>query len=708
MKETKQTNKQTAGKRKPKVNGRIDSAAVFKRLETHCRHVWVFLVGLVFIVASGGGMAYASGGVEVVAHQDDDFLFMNPDVQNQISEGLQTVTVYMTAGESTGNAVDYCQSTPCPGRLARDRQLGIRAAYAQMDGFSLDANGGYESYWSSALWRPDGVHWVELYTLIQDPRIKLIFMNLHDQPDPPEYSVTNLLYDSTFVAPMVVPDGSALTSIPSGQLEYNHAGVVAVLKAILAKYQPAFVRTLDPEPFQIVVNGNYIVSFDNADHTAAAQFMNEVLTAYHGPNGSNRWSLTNYKAYSLSDYPPNLGDADVGSKTATALTYQPYDDNYKHNDYTGWYTRTYERYPGTTRWLAPFRNGLLAAFTVENLHVQMRHEVTSGGAWTGPVQLGNPGPVAPAITVVRRNDGRLQLFALRSPVDESVQQDVITSLQAPGSMSFGAWTSLGNPNSGNCGLGNCRWMGPPTAAVDGAGRVFAFVKGSNGRIYSKYLSQGTWSSWRVMNSQGLVYGDAKLDIMDGIAAATRPDGRIEVFATARAGTIQHHLESASTPTFTSDYKFPVGVGGSPAITDAASAPTLAKNADGRLEFFYREASTGRVITYYTTTSGSWAGPVLLYGDSGVGPVAAINGSGGVIELFERNVWNGISATWQIAANDIFQLQWTILGGYILEFPGAATDALGQDVLMVKGMDGKLYISRAPSGQRTFSGFAPIN
>jgi hypothetical protein len=100
--------------------------------------------------------------------------------------------------------------------------------------------------------------------------------------------------------------------------------------------------------------------------------------------------------------------------------------------------------------------------------------------------------------------------------------------------------------------------------------------------------------------------------------------------------------------------------------------------------------------------------VLLYGDSGVGPVAAINSSGGVIELFERNVWNGISVTWQIAPNDIFQLQWTILGGYILEYPTAATDALGQDVLMVKGMDGKLYISRAPSGQGTFSGFVPIN
>jgi len=629
---------------------------------------------------------------------------MNPDVQNAIWEGLQTVTVYMTAGEALGG-----------GATARDRQLGIRAAYAQMDGFGPDNAGGYESYWQRALWRPDGVHWVERYTLVADPRIKLIFMNLHDQPDPPEYSLTNLLYDSTFVAPMIVPDGSALASIPPSQLTYNHAGVLAVLKAIVGKYQPAFVRTLDPEPFQIIVGGNYIVGFDNADHTAAAQFMNQALTSYHGPGGAKHWSLTNYKAYSIEQYPLNLGDFDTSSKMATAHTYDPYDSNFGFDQYTYAYPRMYERYPGTTRWMTAFSNGLLAAFTVENLHVQMWRETTPGGAWTGPVTLGNPGPITPAVTVVRRNDGRLQLFALRSPIDETVPQDVITSVQAIGSMAFGTWTSLGNPNSGNCGLGNCRWMGPPTAAVDGGGRVFAFVKGSEGRIYWKYLSNNVWSSWTAMNPRGRTYGDAELDIMDGIAAATTPDGRVEVFATARGGTMQHHLERVVRfpngvvgPVFNSDYEFPVGIAGLSAINDAASAPTLTRNADGRLEFFYREASTGRVITYYTTTNGSWAGPVLLYGDSGVGPVAAINSSGGVIELFERNVWNGISVTWQLAPNDIFQLQWTILGGYILEYPTAATNALGQDTLMVKGMDGKLYISRASPGQGNFSAFAPIN
>src|SRR5262249_1078319 len=34
----------------------------------------------------------------VVAHQDDDLLFMNPDIQNSIRNGNQVVTVYTTNG----------------------------------------------------------------------------------------------------------------------------------------------------------------------------------------------------------------------------------------------------------------------------------------------------------------------------------------------------------------------------------------------------------------------------------------------------------------------------------------------------------------------------------------------------------------------------------------------------------------------------------
>jgi hypothetical protein len=162
--------------------------------------------------------------------------------------------------------------------------------------------------------------------------------------------------------------------------------------------------------------------------------------------------------------------------------------------------------------------------------------------------------------------------------------------------------------------------------------------------------------------------------------------------------MQHFTENLASAGFTSEYAFPAAA----PISNAAGPPTLTRNADGRLEVFYREtatnpeAETGRVATYYTNTGGTWSGPVVLYGDLGAGPVAAITRSSGEIMLFERNVWHGISATWQLAPNSSFQLQWTILGGYLEEYPAGATDASGHTVLVVKRPDGRLYLSRESS------------
>jgi len=656
--------------------------------------------------------------LQIVAHQDDDFLFMSPDAQDALDAGHAVVSVYMTAGEADGTT---CAGPPCPDDRAAYRQRGIRAAYAHMDGLGPDSNGAYDSYWSTALWRADGVHYVERSVLLSDPRVVLIFMNLPDQPDgnlgvASGYSMYRLYSDPTFVTGQVTATDSALLDLPLSSLRIDQAGIYAVLHAVLHYYQPVLVRALDPQPFQIAapdgvpggcpLSTGFIVCFDNSDHTFAGRFADVAFASYDGPRGTGRASIEHYVGYSYLDYPQNLGDADYDAKAATGETYAQYDPTF--TGYDPYYHVMKERYPGGTQWLGRFSNGLLAAFIVQHGHVYMLHETTSGGGWSGPAAVGGVGPFAPDVTVIRRKDGLLELFALRLPLADSTPQTVVTSVQIPGEMTFSAWKSVGNPQvqGGRCldDSSLCRWLGVPTAAVDGAGRVFAFVKGSDGRVHWTYLSGGQWSSWSVMPSS-LTVGDARRDIQDGIAAAARPDGRIEVFAAERGGGMQHHVESALSGSvkFASTYAFP----SSAPITDAASAPTIAKNADGRLEVFYREANTGRVMTYYTTPAHAWAGPVLLYGDSGVGPVAAMTRSSGEIQLFERNVWHGISATSQIAPNDVFQLQWAIPGGYLDEYPAAAADAKGKTVLIVKGGDGRLYLSRESAGTDSFGSYVVV-
>ncbi len=138
---------------------------------------------------------------------------------------------------------------------------------------------------------------------------------------------------------------------------------------------------------------------------------------------------------------------------------------------------------------------------------------------------------------------------------------------------------------------------------------------------------------------------------------------------------------------------------------AASAPTVAKTQNGHIEIFFREpadSTTGtpgaRVLTYFPdVVSIGQLGPQILYGDAGVGPVAAIRREGtGEIMLFERNVWDGISELNQVAPNNGFalqSLQWQLLGGKVNEYPAAATDAFGRAVVVVKGLDGNLYMRR---------------
>ncbi len=615
--------------------------------------------------------------MQIVAHQDDDFLFMNPDVGNQIAAGNPTVTVYITAGQAAG----------APGltreQFAAARQRGMRAAYAQM--------AGAPDQWTRTLLLPDAVHDVELYTLDAAPWIRLIFMNLTDGGDvfePRTDAMSGMWEDPTYVADTIVPAcfiSEACFWLPVRHQLYDRAGLLAVLRALVATYQPIVVRTLDPQPFESVE-----VSFDNTDHTAAARFADAVLADYHGPFGTHRHTVTHYKGYSFLNYPQNLGLADYLEKAATAAAYDPHDPNYATASYDSWYWAMWERYPASTTWLERASDGRLVAVSVEDRQVLLWHETVPGGTWSGPALLPGTVPLAPHLTLLRRPDGLLQLFALRLPLERehwfpdpaAPLQEVVTAVQLPGAgaISFGPWSTAGSPDAGACAA-SCQFAGVPTAAIDGGGRTFVFAKSSGGLVSYAHASGGPWSAWATFATQ---------DIVDGIAAHTRDDGRVEAFATTRSGELIHFVQVAGTASFIQDGSFT-------AFGGAASAPTVTRNADGRPEIFYREAGSGRVLTVYETRNGTWAGPVVLFGDAGVGPVAAIRRAGtGHIMLFERNVWAGISATWQVAPNDVFYLQWQVLGGYLNEYPAATTDAFGRVVVAVKGGDGRLYLRREAS------------
>ena len=75
--------------------------------------------------ADTAGMAVGEKDLTIVAHEDDDLLFINPDIQQAISRGAAVRTVFVTAGEFNGDSVSR-------EHYAQQRELGIRAAYANM------------------------------------------------------------------------------------------------------------------------------------------------------------------------------------------------------------------------------------------------------------------------------------------------------------------------------------------------------------------------------------------------------------------------------------------------------------------------------------------------------------------------------------------------------------------------------------------------
>ena len=66
--------------------------------------------------------------MQIIAHEDDDILFMNPDIANEIVAGVSTVSVYVTAGQACG--VGNC-----------DKETTKPVNGACPSNYKLDANG---------------------------------------------------------------------------------------------------------------------------------------------------------------------------------------------------------------------------------------------------------------------------------------------------------------------------------------------------------------------------------------------------------------------------------------------------------------------------------------------------------------------------------------------------------------------------------------
>jgi hypothetical protein len=254
--------------------------------------------------------AAPAGHMQVVAHEDDDLLFMSPSLDVAIDGGTDpVVTVYLTAGDAGRDRAYW-----------RNREAGILAAYAFMAG-------------APNLWEVDTVSAAgarfERFQLTAAPRLHLLFLHLpdacnHTCPNGPAPDNMSRLWHGT---------SEALATV-DGEAAYTRETLIAALAALMQTYAPAHLNLLDCTGS----NGH-----DHADHHDSALF---------GLAAAQRAGVRDivlHRGYNITAMPANLDAATVRRKGAVFARYMPYDAVLcpqglpcsPDAEYSGWLERFY-------------------------------------------------------------------------------------------------------------------------------------------------------------------------------------------------------------------------------------------------------------------------------------------------------------------------------------------------------------------------------
>ncbi len=251
--------------------------------------------------------------LNIVAHIDDDLLFMNPDISASIRAGNEVTTIYTTAGDA-GQGEEYW----------RGREEGGKAAYAVMAGASdwvdetvtIQTSGGDFDIASSYL--------------ASNPGVRLYFMRLPD-------GARGGLEINNFESLDKLENGRIDTvSAVDGSATYTRAQVVDVLAGLANVHAPTQFRVQDHESF--------FADQEHADHQDTSILTDEAIAQHQG----TQYAVTSYVHYGTSGLPSNLTGDDLQLSIDVFQAYGAYDlsviradGSYANEYYEAWPSRQY-------------------------------------------------------------------------------------------------------------------------------------------------------------------------------------------------------------------------------------------------------------------------------------------------------------------------------------------------------------------------------
>lgn len=588
---------------------------------------------------ANAGMAHAAptgaSFVNIIAHSDDDLLFINPDIQPAILSGCPVRTIILTADEFNGT------DNMTREQLSAELHKGQRNAYAAL--------AGVPSTWTRTAMVVAGKT-VEVNTLDGKPTVQLVYLNLPDGGDDLHEDATkNLWTNTSYSTSTIVPTGSPANRVQT----YRHADVVNVLVGLLAQFQATVVRCQDPFPDDV----RYAAGMpDHLDHIHTAKFAQKAVKSYMGPTGRPYALLVRYRCYNTRQAPANVPAALRTPKTNAYNKYKAMDplsgDVFDVN-----LSRCYERWPVSPQWATVDSAGTVHAFVVAGDSLMWWRQ-PNGGAWVGPTTL-LAGSFAPGVAVAMRGDNRLQLAVL----DLDTAAIRTCTQTAAGAQGFGTWTSLGNPNNSSPAYQT------PVFGVSN-GSLELYVVNRAGTLGNKWQEGTGFSGWVTVTG-----GNGKA--MSQPSAITAPGGRMHVFADGNGRAFHWYQNVGGTTIYQA------------LTTEAQSTASIGTALDAnRVRIFTRRHSDGSVGTLREmTANGSWETTLAnIGGMGGLGPVAAVT-SGGRTLAFARNNDYGLSMTRQDVAGNF--VPWQDFGGYVEVGPSAVVDAQGLVRVFALGADMRL-------------------
>lgn len=205
--------------------------------------------------------------VAVMAHEDDDLLFVGPVVRAALAAGEAVTIVYVTAGDGQRDEA-YVEA----------RELGLEAAYSAVTG-----DRSWDCGW--IVFEGHAMH----HCRLSQPRLSLVFLRYPDGNITGEWpgSLLHLWQGDIDRVATVAPVGA----------QYDQDGLIGVVAAVMQTAQPARIHTLD----FTAAHGH-----DHSDHliTGAIATLAAARAGLTAP-------LTGHRGYNTDQDPINVSDAEI-------------------------------------------------------------------------------------------------------------------------------------------------------------------------------------------------------------------------------------------------------------------------------------------------------------------------------------------------------------------------------------------------------------